>query len=213
MINDVKVNQVKETKLLGVILDERLTWSTQINIRITKMGAGISVIIRCAKYLTNTSKKQVMQALILSNIDYCPVVWSNLTMDEIKKLQVAQNRAARVVLHCDIRTNVIAMHDVLSWLTVKNRFLYSLLVFFRNILTSKTPFILYNELSLTSDQHGFATRLTTEGKLILPRARTNAMKRTMVFRGISEWNALPRTIRRENSKSSFKFLLKKYLLS
>ena len=142
MINDVKVNQVKETKLLGVILDERLPWSTQINITITKMGASISVIKRCAKYLTNTSKKQVMQALILSNIDYCPVVWSNLTMDEIKKLQVAQNRAARVVLHCDIRTNVIAMHDVLSWLTVKNRFLYSLLVFFRNILTSKTPFIL-----------------------------------------------------------------------
>ena len=134
-------------------------------------------------------------------------------MDKIKKLQVAQNRAARVVLHCDIRTNVIAMHDVLSWLTVKNRFLYSLLVFFRNILTTKTPFILYNELSLTSDQHGLATRLTTEGKLILPRARTNAMKRTMVFRGISEWNALPRTIRRENSKSTFKFLLKKYLLS
>lgn len=97
-------------------------------------------------------------------MDYCPVVWSNLTMDKIKKLQVAQNRAARVVLNCDIRTNVIAMHEVLSWLTVKSRFLYSLLVFFRNILIPKTPFILYNELSLTSDQHSFTTRQATQGK-------------------------------------------------
>lgn len=57
LINDVKVNQVRETKLLGVTLDERLSWSTQINKTIAKMGAGISVIKRCAKYLTNTSKK------------------------------------------------------------------------------------------------------------------------------------------------------------
>lgn len=213
LINDVKVNQVRETKLLGVTLDERLSWSTQINKTIAKMGAGISVIKRCTKYLTNTSKRQVIQALILSNMDYCPVVWSNLAKDKIKKLQVAQNRAARVVLNCDIRTNVIAMHEALSWLTVKNRFLYSLLVFFRNILTTKSPFILYNELSLTSDQHSFTTRQATQGNFILPRVRTNAMKRTMVYRGISEWNALPRNIKQENSKSTFKFLLKKYLLS
>lgn len=56
MINNVKVNQVKGTKLLGVTLHERLSWSTQINKTISKMGAGISVIKRGAKYLTNTSK-------------------------------------------------------------------------------------------------------------------------------------------------------------
>lgn len=41
--------------------------------------------------------------------------WSNATTDMIKKLQVAQNRATRVVICRNIRTNVIAMRDVLNW--------------------------------------------------------------------------------------------------
>lgn len=91
--------QVQETKLLGVFLDERLSWSKHINKTVAKMGTGISVVKRYIKLLTNCSQKLVIQALILSNIDYCPVVWSNATRDKIK----------------NIRTNVAAKHEALGW--------------------------------------------------------------------------------------------------
>lgn len=107
------------------------------------MGRGISVVKRCAHLLPLNTIKQVIQALILSNLDYCPVVWSNVTTNKLKKLQMVQNKAARIALR-EYRTNVAAMHNCLTWLLVKNRLLYSLLVFTRNILVTKTPSILYN---------------------------------------------------------------------
>lgn len=131
------------------------------------MGSGISVIKRCATLLTQNSTKQVIQALILSNLDYCPVVWSNATMNKIKQLQTVQNRAARIALHCEYRTNVITIHNCLSWLFVKGRLLYSLLVFIRNILVKKTPVYLYENLSVRTNIHDYSTRYAVEGTFLL----------------------------------------------
>lgn len=40
---------------------------------------------------------QLIQALIFSNLDYCPVVWSGGTMERIKKFQMLQNKAAKMI--------------------------------------------------------------------------------------------------------------------
>jgi hypothetical protein len=74
-MNGVAVEQVEETKLLGVTLDCKLSWSKNIDSMVVKMGRGLSVIKRCSAFLTPHSKKQVLQGLLLSYLDYCPVIW------------------------------------------------------------------------------------------------------------------------------------------
>lgn len=212
-INNVYIRQVHENKLLGIILDSKLAWTKQINNIVAKMGRGISVIKRCAKFLTQKSIKQVIQAVILSHLDYCPVVWSSVSKDKIKKLQMVQNRAVRIMLRCGYRTNVAEMHNCLAWLHVKNRLLYSLLVFIRNISVTKTHLILFKNLSFSLDRHGYSTRHATGGNFILPKARTNAIKRTVMYRAMFEWNLLQRNVTQENGKIRFKMLLKKHLLT
>ena len=209
-INKLSIQQVQETKLLGVILDNKLSWTKQINNTITKMGRAISIIKRCASFMPNSITKLLIQSLVLSNLDYCTVVWSNATMEKIIKLQKVQNRAARIALHCDFRTNVVIMHTCLGWLSVKKRLFYSLIVFFRNILITTKPSILYNTISFSSDRHHYSTRHVTRGNFTLPKARTNAIKRTVIYRAMQEWNALPVHITHENSKNTFKRLLKLY---
>lgn len=212
-INDVSINQVHETKLLGITIDNKLSWTKHINKITAKMGSGISAIRRCSSFLTPKATKQVTQALILSNLDYCPVVWSNATVDMIRKLQMIQNRAARIVLRCKYRTKVVTMHKSLNWLFVKERLICSLLVFIRNISVTKTPFILYQNLSFSKDKHNYITRHATVGNFTLPRVRTNAIKRTVMYRAMYEWNLLPGHISQENSKTRFKYLLKQHLRS
>jgi hypothetical protein len=73
-MNGVAVEQVEETKLLGVTLYCKLSWSKHIDSMVVKMGRGQAVIKRCSVFLKPQSKKQVLQALIWSNLDYCPVV-------------------------------------------------------------------------------------------------------------------------------------------
>ena len=44
--------------------------------------------------LTTLLTRQVLQAIVLSYLDYCSVVWSGATKRDLGKLQLAQNRAA-----------------------------------------------------------------------------------------------------------------------
>ena len=70
-------------------------------------------------FLTTLSTRQVLQALVLSHLDYCSVVWSGDTKRNLRKLQLPQNRAARLALGCTQRTNINDMHVNLYWLKVE----------------------------------------------------------------------------------------------
>ena len=76
--------------------------------------------------MTPHSKKQVLQALVLSNLDYHPVVWSSAARKDLVKLQLAQNRVAHFALNCNQKADINTMHASLSWLIVEERLTASL---------------------------------------------------------------------------------------
>jgi hypothetical protein len=55
----------------------------------------MSIIKRSSAFLTQRSTVLVVQASVLSNLDYCAVIWS----DAAKPQQLAQNQAARLALN------------------------------------------------------------------------------------------------------------------
>ena len=61
VMNVVAVEQVKETKLRGVTLDYKLSWSKYIDPMVVKMERSLSVIKRYSAFLTPHSRKQVLQ--------------------------------------------------------------------------------------------------------------------------------------------------------
>ena len=127
-MNGLAVEQVEETKLLGITLDCKLFWSKHIDLMVVKTGRGLSVIKRCSAFLTPHSTKQVLQALVLSNLDYCPVVWSSAAKKDLVKLQLAQNRVAHFAHNCKQRADINTIHASLSWLRVEERLTASLLL-------------------------------------------------------------------------------------
>ena len=62
------------TKLLGVTLDCKLTWSKHIDAVVAKMGRSRSMRKRYSAFLTTLSTRQVLQALVLLHLDYCSAV-------------------------------------------------------------------------------------------------------------------------------------------
>jgi hypothetical protein len=71
LLNNVAIERVEETKLLGVTLDSKQSWSKHIDSMVTKMGRGLSMIvlyllwipIRCCKiYLSQPDRSY--QALL-----------------------------------------------------------------------------------------------------------------------------------------------------
>ena len=134
----------------------------------------------CPHYVTPSVRNQVIQALVLSHLGYCMVVWSSAAKKHIKKLQLAQNRAARLALQCTFKTNVMKMHNSLSWLTVEAKVTSSLVMFTQNAVVDRKPFF--------SSSH--MTRLIRKGCF-----------------SVSQWNPLPIRIRSVNGKYRLKKII------
>ena len=49
---------------------------------------------------------------------YCSVVWGNASSSEVRRLQNAQNKAARIVLRRRYGLSVAVMRNVLSWSSI-----------------------------------------------------------------------------------------------
>ena len=181
VVKDINVAQVQETKLLGIEVDNKLSWSSHINAVVRRMGRGLSMVRRCSNMLPFNMTADVIKTVVLSQLDYCSEIWSCAAAAHIKAIQTVQNRAARCALRCPLRTNVNMMHNVLSWLKVKERLLASLLNLTRNIVITKIPNVLQQKLCFSSDEHSYETRHATEGRFKLPKVKTNCGKRMMNF--------------------------------
>lgn len=212
VIGTTIIQQVKTIKLLGLTIVSSLSWSDHIDNIVSKMGRGIGMTRKCSSYLTPTILKQVIHSLVLSHLEYCPVIWSSATKKDLQKLQVAQNKAARLALSCSIHTSTKQMHSCLSWLTVVKKVSLSLLMFLRSVISSDIPAGFAERLVSVSNKHGYSTRGASKGHLALPKPRTNLLKHTISYRSISIWNSLPKyIISSVNSKYTFKKHVKKHL--
>ena len=186
-LKDSNIEQVQEALLLGVTLDAHLTWEKHIENIVKKMGRGIACIKRCSSFLTPASRVLVTQALVLSHLDYCSALWSGADKKHLSKLQIAQNKAARLALHCPlgVRQSTERLHASLSWLRVEERLACNLVSFFRNICYNKEPVCLYSQLQYVRDRHDHNTRQATRGDMVKEKPRTNAVCRTVMYRAIT----------------------------
>ena len=156
---------------------------------------------------------QVVKSLSLSHLDYCSPVWSSAPKSILRKLQIAQNRAARLVLHCPMRTNTDSMHHKLSWLPVEKRLALSTATFFSNSIYSTKPEFLYSQITRCRDVHSHFTRTAGDGQIMLPHPKSNALKKTVIYRAITHWNSCPLHIRQSSNKSTFKYHLRIHYLN
>lgn len=213
VLQDAAIEQVRKAKLLGVIIDETLSWSSHINKMVSKMSSNISMIRRGAHLLTSSTVKLALQSLVLSSLDYCPTIWSSAAKQDLDKLQLTQNRAARLALRCSGKSRVERMHAALSWIKVDQRLACSLVTFLFNIWHIGKPNNLLLQLKPINTRHGYETRYASGVHFTLPLPRTNALKRTTMYRAVTYWNKLPLHLTMINNKARFKNKLREAVFS
>ena len=89
-------------KLLGVHIDEMLTWDNQIKHISFKVSNGLRILYLATKLTDNQETLKTMYyLLVLPFFDYCDVVWGDCSKTLADKLQKLQNRAARIITRDD----------------------------------------------------------------------------------------------------------------
>ena len=85
----------KSVKLLGIHLDNRLNFNLHINTICKSASNQLNALVRLKKFLSFEQKKVLVNSFILSNFDYCPLVWFISSAKSLNKVENLQKRALR----------------------------------------------------------------------------------------------------------------------
>ena len=91
------IQQKSNVKLLGIIFDEHLNWINQVNQVIKSSYGTIRALRKFSRFTPMNVRKSLAEALILSRINYCNVVYGQLPKYMINRLQRIQNTTASYV--------------------------------------------------------------------------------------------------------------------
>ena len=81
----------KSVKLLGIQLDNRLNFNLHVNASCKSTSSQLNALVRLNKFLSFEQKKVLVNSFILSNFDYCPLVWFISSAKSLKKVGNLQN--------------------------------------------------------------------------------------------------------------------------
>ncbi len=103
---------------LGVIFDDQLTFKEHIAKTARSCRFALHNIRKIRPFLTEHAAQLLVQALVISRLDYCNALLAGLPSNTIKPLQMIQNAAARLVFNEPKRAHVTPLFVSLHWLPV-----------------------------------------------------------------------------------------------
>ena len=125
-IDSHRIEEVRQTKFLGVILDNKLNWHAHCDYICSKMSKGIGIIIKARKVFNEATLLSLYNSLILPYVSYCIHVWGRAYDTHLKHVLVLQNKAVRVIAGVPPRTNVDHFYLKLDIPPVRKIFVYTI---------------------------------------------------------------------------------------
>ena len=106
------INEIKETKFLGVILDNGLKWDSHIEYISKKISKSVSILKMLKFTFPSNVLKHIYFSLIYPYYTYCNLVWGSADSTHIDILIKLQKRQSDLLAKLDILT-ILALYLII----------------------------------------------------------------------------------------------------
>ena len=212
-INNVVMERVSHSKILGVTFDEVLSWRKNVNLCISKAMSNFFQISRYKKILTKESKIILCESVVLSQFNYCDIVYSNMDNYLKEKIQKVQNLCIRFIFdlkrkdHC----NYSSYRKQLKWLDMNLRRLKHGFTLIYKILHGLAPNYLCDTFTLVNQMHNVNTRRSSNDIWINKSSTSKLHRKSYTFEMANLYNQIPEDIKNCISVNSFKKRIGEFL--
>ena len=94
-LKDHNIESRTVVKLLGIKLDNRLNFHPHIADVCKKAATQLNVLKRLKSFIGLKERKTLVESIIYSNFNYCPLVWHFSSAKSAQKIKEIQERALR----------------------------------------------------------------------------------------------------------------------
>ena len=193
-----KIKGTENMKILGVWIDEDLSWNKQISIMKGKAFNNARNLCRVNQLLPMKTKIQLYNSYVASQLSYADVIWGGCNEENKKKLQRVQNFSLRSMTG---KTSSTEARTSLKFLTLEEK---------RNIHYGVYGFKIANGLAPTNQTTEFAKykatskRLEEQGIMKPPKHKTQQFEMSTLYKTINVWNKIPADIKACETVQGFK---------
>ena len=99
-IDNQKLKPTGNLRILGVNVDDTLSFTEHISDICKKVRKKIGVLARLRNLISSKTKLQLYLTAILPHLTYCQTVWHFCKQSERRKLERLQERALRIIYNC-----------------------------------------------------------------------------------------------------------------
>lgn len=196
-VDDDVLGQVQETKFLGLIIDEHLSWDQHVDLIMKKTSSGLYALRQMAKSCNSETLITIYYALIQSHIGYGISIYGATNKCNMDRILKQQKRALRIILNLKPIDSVKNFFSQLNIFTVYGLYIYETIkiVYLSDKILTGNNFHKYNTRS-----HRFVNKHKLE-----------FFKKKTTFKGNTYFDCLPNFIKQEKNPKRFLNSLKIFL--
>ena len=198
MTSTVTLTPVSSARNLGVLFDSNLSLSDHISSITKSCLFHVRDIRRLRPILDQTTARNIATALIHSKLDYCNSLFLNLPANQLDRLQLVLNSAARAVTKTPKFHHITPILKSLHWLKITERIHFKILSITYKCLLSNKPSYLRNLLTIQSTSTTRSSSVITLKRPYNP-SRLKISDRSFYHSAPALWNSLPKELRQYNS--------------
>ena len=91
------VKQAVETKFLGIIIDQRLSWKSHLSFASKKISKTVGIIAKARYYLSSKLLLTLYFSLVYPYLTYRNVAWSSTYCSNLNCIHLLQKRNVRLI--------------------------------------------------------------------------------------------------------------------
>ena len=190
VVNGNQLNNVENEKLLGVHIDNNLTFNKHVDAVCGNITSKVALLNRIKQFLPLHAKKLYFNAYILPIIDYCLTIWGNVPKSQIERTNKLQKRAARIILDAPPDSPSLPLLRELGWLTISERIDYNKSILLYKAVHNMAPSYISDLIHFQSSEF-YNLRSIGNNDMMIPRHNTELFKRSFQYSGPQLWNNLP----------------------
>jgi hypothetical protein len=193
-------------KLLGVLLDENLTFNDNTDLLCNKLAKSSFILNQAKTFLTPNALKTLYFSLVHSHLLYCINIMSCTSQTNLDRITKLQKKAIRIISNASRTAHTEQLFRNLGILSFDKLILQNRLHFMHSIINNYCPESFLNIFHTNSDRNN-GHRLRNFNDLILPQHRIELFKKMPLYTLPLAWNNLNIAIKAQTNKTTFRIAL------